>query len=60
MAMVNQQSVPIVEEEISFSYLTLEERKEAVDLLFKYMHLEIIRTNSTKHGNFELQVRPIT
>ena len=54
---VNQQGQPIHEQEISFSMLTLEERKVAVDLLFKHLGLEIIRTNATKNGVFELQVR---
>ena len=57
---VNQQGKPIEEEAISFSYLTLEERKVAVDLLFKHLNLDIVRTNKTKYGNFELKVQPTT
>ena len=57
---VNQQGKPIEEEYVLFEDLTLEERKAAVSLLFKHLHLDIFRTNSTKHGNVELQLRPET
>jgi len=55
----NQQGKPIEEESISFSFLTLEERKQAVDLLFKYLNLQVVRTN-VGYGTAELEVRPVT
>ena len=57
---VNQQSQPIHKEPVCFRHLTLEEKNLAVDLLFRHMDLEIVRTNKTKYGNFELKVQPTT
>ena len=57
---VNLQGQPIHEEPVSFRHLTLEEKNLAVDLLFRHMELEIVRTNKTRYGNFELKVQPTT
>lgn len=53
----NSQGVPIVEEYVDFSDLSLEDRKEAVNLLFKELGVDIYRTNATKHGYFMLELR---
>ena len=54
---VNQQGNPIVEEYVDFSDLSLEDRKEAVNLLFKQLGVDIYRTTATKHGYFMLELR---
>lgn len=54
---VNQLGVPIDEECISYSYLSKTERKEAIDMLFEHLKLDIVRTNATKTGAYELQLR---
>ena len=54
---VNQQGHLVVEEYVDFSDLSLEDRKEAVDLLFKELGIDIYRTNATKHGYFMLELR---
>ena len=54
---VNQQGNPVWEQTYAFSDLTLEDRKEAVDLLFKHLKLELVRTNATESGLLELQLR---
>lgn len=56
--MVNQLGLPVWEQTYAFSDLTLEDRKEAVDLLFKHLKLELVRTNATEGRLLELQLRP--
>jgi hypothetical protein len=56
---VNQQGHPIEEQSISYSYLTLEEKKHAVQLLFEHLKLDIVRTNATKYGDFGLVLRSL-
>lgn len=53
---VNQQDKPVETNAVSFADLTLEERKHAVNELFEYLNLYIVRTNATKSGNVEIQV----
>ena len=54
---VNQQGDPIQEDVVPFSFLTLEERKEAIELLFRHLKIEIVRTNANKYG-LVLELRP--
>lgn len=57
---VNQIGVPIQAESISYSYLTTEEKAEAMDLLFAHLKLDIVRTNATKTGAFALELWPVS
>jgi hypothetical protein len=59
---VNQNGVPINEEEMFQSWsdrLSPRDMEASMRLLLDYFHLEIWRTNATKHGNPELELREI-
>lgn len=57
MSLVNQAGKAVQEEFVFFSDLTLEERKYAVDQLFRQLGFDIIRTTAIDSGNTEIELR---
>jgi len=57
MPMVNQQGQAYEEQIVRFSDLTLEERKEAVDLLFEHLLIRIVRHNAGYGTGPQLELR---
>lgn len=37
---------------------TDEERDQAIALILGHLGMQVVRTNATKHGNTELEIRP--
>jgi hypothetical protein len=60
MTRVNQNDDP-VEETLMFQCwsdaATSQERDTAIGLILEHLGMEIVRTNATKHGNVELELR---
>ena len=56
---VNQQGNPCFTEVVSLGDLSLPDLAECLELLLQELKLEIVRTNVTKHGCKELQIRKI-
>lgn len=57
---VNQQDAPIIEEVLFASWTSSEDPLDiarAISCLCEHLNIEIIRTNATKHGNTEVQIR---
>lgn len=60
---VNQAGHPIEEEQLfvhmgySLSEITDQDRNDAIALLCQHLGVQIVHTNATKHGNFELVLR---
>lgn len=59
---VNQKGEPVVETELFKCWsdtATDTERDTAISLILEHLGLEIVRTNATKHGNTELELRKV-
>lgn len=55
---LNQAGAPIKEEYISeYGQLNVRENRELLFMLIEHLNLAIWRTNATKHGNTEIQLR---
>lgn len=59
---MNQNGDPVMEDELFQSWsdrATQSQVEEAIGLLLRYLNLEVWRTNATKHGNTELELREV-
>jgi hypothetical protein len=60
MSLTNQNGDPVVEETL-FEYWSIQatpkEQDRAIGLILNHLGMQIVRTNATKHGTVELELR---
>jgi len=55
--MVNQRGEPVQEDYLYPGDLRDGELEQALFMLLQHLNLDLVRTNATKHGNVELDLR---
>lgn len=59
MTRTNQAGLPVQEDTIIFGWdsVTDQERDEAIKLILTHLKMKVVRTNATKHGTTEIELR---